>query len=516
MGRTALLRRQTTAAVIGAGIVLGVTACGSTVQGISSGVVGGGLSAPGSAGTSGDQGLSVGAPGSTGQTGGLPGLQAGGGSGQPGAPGASGYPTGAAALSTPAPGTSGPGYTATQIYIGVAYDSTYSQELGQSGVSSGSTTVGDQKEQVDAIVNDINHRGGVAGRKVVPVFYDTNGLSSQNDPSTLAQAACAKWTQDKRVFAATTFVVQMDNPTLYTCLTQRHVIYVPLGGDSEQTLQKYAPYLWSPPGLAPERLAPAWIQRLSALGYFSPWDTTLGRAGAAPVKIGLLYGDGYRNGEPSLDTAFVNSVKSALARQGRRITDSAQISNSQADEASAVLRFKSDGVTHVIGDYSIVNFTTSAESQEYRPRYGFTSLGGGAALKLFASSDQLNVALGVGWVPSIDVDPSQNPGDVSPAETHCRAVMNQAHQPTGTQLAWFAMTQACETFDFLAAAIPRSGLVPEAFPNAAVSLGSMPPVSTFVISFPRGRPDGAGAVRDVAYNGSCGCFAYLSKQNYAA
>jgi Periplasmic binding protein len=497
------------------GSVLASTGCGSTVAGTGAGgpVGSRGLGLSTSAGPASPQSGAVGSPGSgalQGTGGGS--LPPGGGTGSAAVNGP-GYGRAPVALTA---GTSGPGYTAKQIFIGVAFDSTYSQELGQAGVTSGSTTVGDQQQQVNALIADINRRGGVAGRQLVPVFYDTKGASSQNDPGTLAQAACAKWTQDKLVFAAMTFVVQMDNPTLYNCLAKQHVIFVPLGGDSGAMLARYAPYLWAPSALTPERLAPVWIDRLVALGYFHGWDTTLGRPGNAPTRIGLLYGSGFRNGEPQLDPVFVQAIKQALARHGLQVTDEAQISNSQADEASAELRFRNDGVTHVIGDYSIVNFTTSAESQQYRPRYGFTSLGGGVALQLFATPDQLNGALGVGWVPSADVEAAQDPGDVSPAETHCRQVMTAAHQPTTTRLAWFAMTQACETFDFLAAAIAGSGLSSQRFPAAAAALGAFPPVSTFSIAFPRGRPDGANAVRDTGYDSGCSCFVYLSKTNHPA
>jgi hypothetical protein len=515
-----------------------LTACGSTVRLQGSSAAGGAASAV----TAGETGLTGDAPTGSTVTGSGPGAPAVGTAGSVTMPamGTASVPSGSvratgasttrpASRSTAAgkgaagatavriapPGTSGPGYTAKEIYIGVAYDSTYSQQLGAVGVSSGSATVGDQKAQVEAIVKDINTHGGIAGRAIAPVFYDTKGINGQNDPSVIAQAACSAWTEDRRVFAAMTYVVQMDNDTLYNCLARKQIVFAPLGGESTAAFTRYSPFLWSPAGVTPERLVPVWMQRLSAIGYFGGWDKLVGQAGAAPVKIGLLYGSGLRNNQSQLDDAFVKAVKKALALQGRSVDQEFQVSNNQADEAAAVLAFNNAGVTHVIGDYSIVNFTQAAESQHYRPRYGFSSFGGGAALKLFAPPGQLHGALGVGWAPSIDVDPAQDPGDVSPAATHCRQVMQQANQPSSVSLAWFAMGVACDTFNFFAAVIPKSGFSAAGFSGAAAALGSMPPSVTFSISFPGGRPDGVGAVRDMGYGDDCGCFSYLSKQNHA-
>jgi len=410
---------------------------------------------------------------------------------------------------TPVAPSSGFGFTAKEVFIGVAYDSTLSQELGGAGI--GSASVGDQHQQVDAIVADLNAHGGIAGRRVVPVFYDTKGMSSQNDPNTLAQAACSFWTQDHKVFAAMTYVVQMDNTALYACLAKKHVVFVPLAGESQETFQRYSPYLWSPAGTTPEAVAPVWAQRLRALGYFTGWDPTLGQAGSGAPVIGLLYGNGMHNNQRQLDQAFVTSVKKALAAVGVRVAESAEISNDQSTLASAVLRFRNSHVTHVIGDYSVVNFTAAAESQHYRPRYGQSSFSGGVAMKLFAPPGQLHGSVGIGWVPSGDVEADRDPG--SPAETRCRSIMEKDGQSTNVRLAWFAMTWACDTFSFLAQAIPASGLLPENLPSAAARFPRTSGSFTFSLAYPGGRPFGVAAARDVAYEDACNCFVYLSKKD---
>jgi hypothetical protein len=89
--------------------------------------------------------------------------------------------------------------------------------------------------------------------------------------------------------------------------------------------------------------------------------------------------------------------------------------------------------------------------------------------------------------------------------------MQGAGQQTSARLAWFAMTWACDTFNFFASAIKPDGMSPEGVQRVAAALGSMPSTATFAISFPRGRTDGVSAVRDLGFRTDCSCFAYLGK-----
>ena len=92
--------------------------------------------------------------------------------------------------------------------------------------------------------------------------------------------------------------------------------------------------------------------------------------------------------------------------------------------------------------------------------------------------------------------------------------MQKHGQSTSVRLAWFAMTWACDTFSFLARAIPASGLVPQNLSAAAAGLGQLPGSFTFAMSFRAGRPFGVAVARDAAYRDSCGCFVYLSTKNH--
>src|SRR5262245_2695965 len=78
----------------------------------------------------------------------------------------------------PTPDTS-PGVTADSIYVGVPYaaDAAANKAAGAGGV-----TVGNPKADAQIVIDDINANGGVAGRKLVPVFHaiPSSGAASED------------------------------------------------------------------------------------------------------------------------------------------------------------------------------------------------------------------------------------------------------------------------------------------------------------------------------------------------
>lgn len=55
----------------------------------------------------------------------------------------------------------------------------------------------DARTYDNAIIDQINRNGGVAGRKLVPLYYD---FKSTDDKQVASQAACTYWTQDHKAF----------------------------------------------------------------------------------------------------------------------------------------------------------------------------------------------------------------------------------------------------------------------------------------------------------------------------
>jgi hypothetical protein len=115
--------------------------------------------------------------------------------------GASSKPTSAARQSTNATGSPAPTKAPAAASAGgapvsvgfVVADNSTDTAFKSAGL--GAVQVGDQRAQVDAVVNDINSRGGLAGRKVNPVFHSP---SSSETPDQAEQATCDAFTVDAR------------------------------------------------------------------------------------------------------------------------------------------------------------------------------------------------------------------------------------------------------------------------------------------------------------------------------
>lgn len=187
---------------------------------------------------------------------------------------------------------------------------------------------------------------------------------------------------------------------------------------------------------------------------------------------------------------------------------------------SAILRFQSEGITHVI--ITDVNasltllFTRAADGQGYRPRYGVTSQNGGSTVAALAPPGQLDRAVGIGWIPAFDVLAVEVPPN--PAFDQCLATMAAAgEQPADTNNA-VVMGQICEQLWLLDQAIEAGA--PDVTADRAIagleSLGgSAPSLSSFTNVFGPNRHDGAGTYRTVAYDPACTCFHYTSEPRSA-
>ena len=174
-----------------AGVVM-LAACGTTVPVSSQATLSGGLNGP-----DGVQDPTTSQPTTTGSS-------PVGGSGGTGATATSGSTvtgttgTAGAVLSTGPTGAGGK--VAPPLSIGVVLTATSNAE--SFGVSFGNTY--SERQVDDAIINALNAQGGLAGRKIVPVYAKTDTGSSnwQTDFS----AACATFTQDHHVVAVLGYV----------------------------------------------------------------------------------------------------------------------------------------------------------------------------------------------------------------------------------------------------------------------------------------------------------------------
>jgi hypothetical protein len=485
-------------------LTVAATACGSTVQQVThTQSPGGPLDTAGMAAPQGGEfdspAADADAPvdGSAPRAGGSTGTAAGPGTtvtgGTRSSAGSPVAPTGSRAIG-PAPGV-----TATEIRIGFPTfddEAATADRFGIEGASSGDT-----RRQFESLAKDLNARGGLLGRKVVLVPRAISLANQLRDPATEEQAACTFWTEDEPVFA----VISGQFIFLTPCLGKRGVTTVGGGGIVDTTDQKRDRYFGAG-GAQQDVFAGVFIDRLHAQGYFTSWDTAAGAPGKAPAKVGMIYQD------LPLYHRYYKAVMAELT--ARKIPYSEPVIYAPTGEgvasasSSAVLKFRSEGVTHVFG--AALLFFQAAESQGYRPRYSFDSRVPPAVIAQNVGPEQLQGAMGVGFQPALDVEQQQDPGDVSPEATRCKKLMTDAGVNwQAARSVLHAVLAGCAGLWALEAALDKAQRIgADALPPAFAVLGSRPSTISFSETWRPERLASASTVADLQYAETCRCFTY--------
>jgi hypothetical protein len=494
-----------------------LAACGSTVPpaqraasrigGTSDGVESSGLT--GETAASGDAGVA--AAGTSGAAG-----SARAGSTAGGAAGATGGTTGARVVE-------GPGVTADKLYIGLAY--TVNSSAANTAIGAAGITQGDTKKESEILIADINAHGGIAGRKVEPVWHEQDG-SSPATYDVLDQQMCDDWTQDHKIFAALTSP-NSESDTLQQCLHNRGVLFISddLTTSDATRFQRY-PYYMELVMMNLDRIATAQVAALKAQGWFSGWNTATGAAAPGKAKVGIVTYDG-PTWERAVDRTMVPALKALGYAPAPDDIIRVAPENATADAgaigaatSSAVLKLRGDGVTHVIffdhAGLITLFFTRAADSQSYHPRYGLNTQSGAQALMTGAAlpPNQLVGSKGIGWFPSLDLPAAQytrNSPYSNDQRRRCLELMEAKGVTFADVNAESIAMNICTSWWFLQAAVVSGGNVlhRNAFMNGVGKLGtSFLSPGNFANRFSPTQHDGAGAYRFYGFDDRCGCMAY--------
>ena len=529
-------RRRPAVALLAAAAVLATAACGTTVPQSGQSALGGSQQVPGAV----DQGLA--APGSGGlalgpgeaATGGSsaagagvdPLAGAGGSSGSVGSGGGSlgsGGPSGGAPQQAQQPGTAGgsgpsgtaggasfvagPGVTDTTIALGIPYCSDCS--AADAALGADGEDPGDTRRYYQAALDEVNSRGGVLGRKLVPVFHE---ISASDNINAAAQAACETFTKDNEVAA-----IFFRGEISYECAKKAGIMVVGQGG-SGPLFQRY-PNLFEPGGVRLERLAAATVKGMVAAGWHKPtqkWPTG---------RIGLITWQ-----DNDYEFAVKQGWLPAMKASGLSATDVRYIVVPQSDKSiadssaainSAVLAFREQGIDHVfIGDGPAgifrgggltLQFLNAAKSQRYFPRYGFNSNNapGNDALP----ADQ---QVGMIAVDSSDFERANDEGiPVNPQRERCYAVMKKNNlKATDGRATGILAVSICDIAWFTEAVFKRAttGTTLPRVIAAAESLGtSYRTPFSFGNRIGPGQHDGEALFRNARFDEGCSCMKYTSK-----
>ena len=399
------------------------------------------------------------------------------------------------------------GVTATTITVGIPIPSDTSGVATAFGIS-GAGSVAPQ-DIVTTLTDDINKSGGILGRKLVSYVHPYSLASYIANPTQSDEQVCSDFRDDHKVFSV---IFNLVDDYMRQCTAAMGSPLIILNGN-----QAYLPaadyrahggnFLYGPTAVTAERLAQLFVQSLVARKFVQPWNILSGGPGSSPPRLGLIHVD-----TPD-QNAYYADIAKELAKYGLKFTSTftyARDANAAfAGTQSAVLKFKSAGITHVFGASAF--FLDDAESQKYYPRYAYLP-GLGQLGAQNVPADQMNGALSVGWAPTIDVAADQDPGD-TPGAKHCRDVMTRAGLSVANRSDLETMYSACDSLYSFRAALDAGGTpTVQGLRAGYEALGSgFPSALSFGVRLGPGRHSGIDSVRDIAWNSACGCLTYTSR-----
>jgi hypothetical protein len=406
------------------------------------------------------------------------------------------------------------------VSIGVLYTAGLQQLANAFGASANTP---DPKAYIADLVSYINKHGGLDGRPIAPVYASIN-TASTTDLAIQFQAACSVFTQDNHVFAVAS--PSSIDDTFGACITQRQVPLVSAWGiaTSSNTTSAAQPLVIVPNAPTYDTAAATLIRALVAEKWATArWPS--GNCGASPTpRIGVLIND-----SPEYRSVYGAVIAPALAAAGTPVTDvewmtlsgdvAGSITQAATDAQSAILKFKSDCVDHVLiqAPNPVVPelFMVAASTQGYTPRYGWDSdQAPNDAQEISPSlASQLRGSLGVGWQPYNDVPLRQFDATAKAPSERCLAIFTAAGLPPTGRADGYSDLQICDALLFLQTALAGAPqpLTAHVFASQVAELGSgYAPSLTYRSSFTSTQHNGASAFRDFAFSDACTCFRYTS------
>ena len=272
---------------------------------------------------------------------------------------------GATTTLEPAEVAKAPGVTDNAIKLGITY-----VDLAAIGSV---TTIdhGDYEAAYQAVIDDLNARGGINGRKIEPVFAPVNPIGTQP-----ADEACLKLTEDDKVFAITGFFLG----DAVLCPLESHDTAV-LGGEMnpERLDRAAAPWFTVDPGSDLQS---------DAISAFADKGLLDGKLAvfAQNTDVELLES----TVEPLLDELGIKPVSTAVLD-----VPADDVTAAVAQAAVIAQKFKSTGATKVlvIGNGGVA-WAQGLETTDYRPENIFTTTNSILAYAGDAAGRDLSVLAG--------------------------------------------------------------------------------------------------------------------------
>jgi hypothetical protein len=174
------------------------------------------------------------------------------------------------------------------------------------------------------------------------------------------------------------------------------------------------------------------------------------------------------------------------------------------------LQFRAANVTHVLFDQAGGTlpffFLPQAESANYRPRYGFTSVDVPFSWTSSAPARQMERAVLAGWRPLSD-GIAESGLDATPAAKLCKKIVDDAGIDPYTR--YYTHTHCDSFFLFKAALEGATDLTQTGLRSAIDRLGSrFTSTQTWTTRLASGRYGAPSAIKAANWDGGCECFRY--------
>lgn len=330
-----------------------------------------------------------------------------------------------------------PGAITTPIELG--FVRTKVSNADQFGVNVGELQTVTEAKVIDALVRTYNDAGGIAGRKIKPVYSDTDTASNRWDAD--FAKACAKFTQDNHVQAVLGYVFDFQE-VLEDCLKRNGIIHLSttFNVPDAEAMARY-PNLFALATPRVERRSLTKIDGAMSTGVLKKTN-----------RFGVLF-----DKCPSTTRSWEKTVRPYIKRQGLTLAGEESFicakgasDNSQAIQEiqNAILRFRTADVDtvmiHGVSEFPpLLLFSSEAESQAWRPNYIVSSLFQAAVAQGQIPQNQARNVHGYGWLPSQDVVPDRWPPMTASSKRCVSMVKSKGVQPT-TPIDYSLVFSTCE------------------------------------------------------------------------
>ena len=390
---------------------------------------------------------------------------------------------------------SGPGVTDTQVKIGfVVVDQKRLQAL--LGVDS--PDPGDRDAQIRALVTEINQRGGIGGRTVVPVIKVYDALT---DSATSEEKLCREFTEDERVFAVVLLGQFQTNARPCYAAKQTLMIDQTLFPVEQVGYDDLAPYLWQPALPEYGELFRGLAQVLIDQKFL---DTT--------ATLGVVGIDNEANRRVFDEDLLPILAKSNAQPASVQWIDSTSSATLQAGQNQAVLSLKAAGVDRVIvvgGSRLMAFLLTIAVPQEYFPRYAVTTFDN-PDFNVREVPQAMVGAVGISVVPGFDVGDDQLKFPSGPGEQRCLDSLAKGGQTFPARANAREAMLYCDALFLLNEAtvgLVGQALTASSFAQGVAGLGdTWVGATNYLERFGPGEFNGASGYRAMVFDTGCTCF----------